>query len=807
MEEIDRAYESFTKLLKELETAPVTLFTEQDARVHVIDRVFLEVLGYPHDGLATEQAAGPKFLDYKFSLDGVARLIVEAKRDGRELGLQHRESGRSYLLGGVVFKTEAAVEGINQAISYCGRKNVELACVTNGREWVVFRGSRLGDGKDSIEGMGYSFSSLDGVRQHFKLFYDLLSPEAVRKVRYRAILQEAEGQPIRPSLFNKPLRHHSSANLLDAGAMDNDIERVMTSFFRKLSGDADAELLRACFVTSPESEQADKRLIRIADDLIGRIKPLNTESGDQLTSLFERALKAQRNEFVLIVGLKGTGKSTFIDRFFTLVLPPRVAEQCVVVRIDLSGATGHEDKVVEWLDQQLVVLLERAIFGDDFPTDDELQGMYWDEYARRKKGTGKYLYQKDKTQFKIEFGTYVERRRTEHPHDYILRMIRHVVVGRKKMPCIVFDNADHFSIDFQERVFQFARSIFEGELCMMIVPITDKTSWHLSQQGALQSFDSETLFLPVPEPNQVIAARIEYLDRKIKQEKQQSGGGYFFGRGIELDIDDLNRFVGTLQSVFIQSGPTSDIIEYLSNRDVRRCLEIARDIVSSGHLRADQLLKSYIVGQVVDVDTKRILRAIIKKRYDIFVNLQHKYVHNIFDMASDVMSSPLLALRILRLLRDAQKDKDDPAAVYVPVDRIVNYFADMTIDIRAIQSTLVELLQKGLVWSYDPTVLTADTANRIEIAPAGYQHLLFGMSDWVYMEAMVQVTPLRDEGVFSKLRTMGADTFVNRDARLLFVTYLISEDQRYTVCPDHISYASQSTLVADFARGAGAPRP
>ena len=45
--------------------------------------------------------------------------------------------------------------------------------------------------------MAFVFGSLEGVKAGFKLFYDLLAFESVTDNRYRALFQEAEGQPIR----------------------------------------------------------------------------------------------------------------------------------------------------------------------------------------------------------------------------------------------------------------------------------------------------------------------------------------------------------------------------------------------------------------------------------------------------------------------------------------------------------------------------------------------------------------------------------------------------------------------------------
>src|SRR5262249_51361581 len=160
--------------------------------------------------------------------------------------------------------------------------------------------------------------------------------------------QEAEGQPIRLSIFHKSLYRVGSARFLPGGKLAGDIDNAMDSFFRRLAGDQDPDLLSACFVETNESVHADAQLARIAENILDRIQQLDTSSADALTQLIQRARESGRHEFVLIVGVKGAGKSTFITRFFDTVLPPRLAEKCVVMRVDLGSYAGDPEAVVPW---------------------------------------------------------------------------------------------------------------------------------------------------------------------------------------------------------------------------------------------------------------------------------------------------------------------------------------------------------------------------------------------------------------------------------------------------------------------------
>lgn len=800
MEPIDAAADKLAELSAQIDMYKNTILTEADTRLKVIDPILTDVLGWPLQDIFAEELAGGGFVDYKLSINGYARFILEAKRDSRSLGLANRTAGRAYRINGPVFTSEAVKEGIGQAISYCGQKNSELACVTNGYEWVVFRGSRLGDGKDTLSGMAYVFTSLEDIREKFKLFYDLLSYEAVQEFRYRSYFQEVEGRLIRTHIFQRALRTSDSRRVLDHDKLSSDLERVMTSFFRRLSGDDDPDLLANCFVITKESQIADLRLARISEDLIGRIQDLDTGSGNQLVNLLKRVQVTQRNEFVLIVGTKGSGKSTFVDRFFRHVLNKALLEDCVVAKVNLADSEGDEFSIATWLDQKLLEALETAIYRDRAPSYEELQGMFFDEYQRWSEGSYRPLYERDKEEFKIEFGRHIENRREERPHEYIQRLIAQVVKSRKKVPCIVFDNADHFTIEFQERVFQYARSIYESELCLVIMPITDRTSWHLSREGALRSFESESLFLPTPSPQVVLKKRIEYLDIKLSEERRLPGRGYFLGRGISLSIDDLTNFTAALQTIFLKTGETSNWIGNFANRDIRQCLDIAKFLVTSPHLEVHELLKTYLADSSLFLPSYKVKRALVKGQYDIYVDELHTFVRNVYSLDEDLETSPLLGLRILRLLRDAQKsDEENP---FVTVEQILDYFRAMLIDPSVTSVWLSRLLESGLCMSYDPTVTNVDHAGSLQISPAGLQHLRWGTGDADYSRMMLEVTPIRDSSTYenlSMLRRRPLGEVWLKELRT-FIDYLILEDHKFCHIPQHDAYDNQSRLVVGLRR-------
>lgn len=206
----------------------------------------------------------------------------------------------------------------------------------------------------------------------------------------------------------------------------------MTTFFRRLSGVDEEEMLAKCFVVTKESQIADKQLIRIADELTVNIHNLDTNEGKALSQAIERVQQTQRNEFVLLIGTKGAGKSTFTERFFKFILPDRIKKHSIVIRLNVGESPGNPTTIIDWLNEHLLSLIEQKLFGEYGPKYEEIQGMYFDEYKRWLRGPHKFLYERDKGEFKEKFGEHIEKLRLEKPEEYIKRLIHHIVSSRKK---------------------------------------------------------------------------------------------------------------------------------------------------------------------------------------------------------------------------------------------------------------------------------------------------------------------------------------------------------------------------------------
>ncbi|MDF5712273.1 MAG: hypothetical protein PUP90_32525, partial [Nostoc sp. S4] len=342
---IDLAKERFDNLRQELTQSNTPLETEQDARLHIIDRILIEVLGWDRQGIRTEPHTESGYVDYLLSAGDRNRLVVEAKRTSKLLIDTRQPRMAWYKVSGPAL--QSAIEGLEQAKRYCTDTAVLFSALTTGFEWIGFWAVRT-DGLPPKEGKAVVFPSFEAIQQNFAVFYDLFSSEGMLANLYQVHVHEAEGLQVRQNEILEAVTALSERRLLQKAPLLRDLEGVYRNFFSTISGD-DPDMLAKCFVESKESRAADESLEKITSNLLNRIDIVNSEKGAELEDEIRSAIELKKGEFVLIIGNKGAGKSTFINRFFRLNLNRKLREHCLVLRVDVANSDGNEATISDWL--------------------------------------------------------------------------------------------------------------------------------------------------------------------------------------------------------------------------------------------------------------------------------------------------------------------------------------------------------------------------------------------------------------------------------------------------------------------------
>ncbi|MBV8738454.1 MAG: hypothetical protein JO007_14575 [Alphaproteobacteria bacterium] len=441
--------------------------------------------------------------------------------------------------------------------------------------------------------------------------------------------------------------------------------------------------------------------------------------------------------------------------------------------------------------------IERSFYHGQSPDYDELQGIFFRDYVRWSEGELQHLYQSDRTAFKIEFGRYMQQQVQTDKYGYVIRLLHHAIRGRQLLPCVVFDNTDQFSQQFQEEVFQYAQAIFRAVLSFVIVPVTDRTLWRLSKAGPLQSYTTKTFYLPVPPAREVLAKRVEFIKRKTDEEQTQRAE-YFFARGIRLSIENIIGFAACLEEMFVNNDYVGRRVSWLANLDIRRSLELTHRIVTSPSIAIEELVATYLSKRFVTIPRFKLGLALILGGYNFFNGAESNYIDDVLSIRKDAVTSPLLKLSILRLLIDRANQGRDVADAYVPIEEIEAYLEPMGTTARIIDLAIEDLLKFRMVEPYDPNDDRVYSTQKIAIAYSGRMHMEMCIHDDIFMRQMALRTRLRSHDTAEEIRRLHS-TRAWTKVTSYFVQYLVDEDARFLRVPNHQSYLGQMQLREEFA--------
>lgn len=150
---------------------------EATTRLHLIDRLFFECLGWSRDDVVLEEARGKEFADYTFSAPRRI-LIVEAKKEGDYFELPAGAERLEHSLQSLLHDYRDLKRAIEQVATYCHTRGVPFACVSNGHQLVAFVALRT-DGRSPFEGKALVFRSLASMSGNFLELWQALSKPGV----------------------------------------------------------------------------------------------------------------------------------------------------------------------------------------------------------------------------------------------------------------------------------------------------------------------------------------------------------------------------------------------------------------------------------------------------------------------------------------------------------------------------------------------------------------------------------------------------------------------------------------------------
>jgi len=412
----------------------------------------------------------------------------------------------------------------------------------------------------------------------------------------------------------------------------------------------------------------------------------------------------------------------------------------------------------------------------------------------------------DKDAFKEKFGQYMDEQVEKDRDGYLNRLLQDVVRNRKKLPILVIDNTDKFTLAYKEIVFQYCQSLRRGaNHCLLVFPVADKSAWVFSKTDIFNIYSSKSFFLPTPPPREVFRKRVDYLKGRINEISQgKKKASYFVGRGIKLDIGDLGGFASVIENIFVDQDYAAKRLGDIANYNIRKTLTLSKRVITSAHIRIEEIIKSYATGHPLVPSQFEFMNALLKGDYNAFRHDDEHYIFSMYQADDEIRQSPLIHLRILLLLRASHNKGATDEQRYLSIRSIFGYFDLMGMSESAVEKSILSLMQSGLIEPYDLASRESTQSLNLAITYSGLAHIEMALSSRAYFEQMAVTTRIANYDVVSEMESMfrSQGPFADRMKKIvgMFARYLDEEDKKYVKVGTGSELAEQRALGDDLVR-------
>ncbi|MCP6697704.1 type I restriction endonuclease [Pseudomonas donghuensis] len=784
MSNVDIAELKMKAILADVRADMPSIESEEDAKVKIINRIFNECLGWSFTQFACENNHDSGYSDYVMKIGGQPSMVVEAKRIG-VLGIESAvlDRHREFKVSGSSLKN--SLPGIQQAFSYASEAGIPIAVLTDGIRWIIFKTWVQGSYKDKE---AIVFPSLQAIENSFSLFYELLAYDKFSAKVYNLIFDEIHNNRENLSTPLKAAIEPEEIKILPKSPIAFDLEKIFNGFFTQLTGDQNSEIMTECFVESNESRIADYSLEKITTSILNNLPKDNNKIGSELSELIkgnvQAQLPAESDMSVFIVGPTGSGKTTYIERFFTKILPTVTRESCLTVNINSLDATGDDASTTGWITEAIIASLESSLFGEGYPEYSDLQGMYFGAYRRMASGYLKKIYENDRATFDGKFAEFLESEVKTNREGYLGNLLHFTVHNRKKLPIIIVDNTDEFTLEFKTKVFQLCNAYRRKvKYCMLMFPVTDKSAWSFSKTDIFTIHQSRSFFLPTPSPREVFRKRIDYLNRKLVTADITEKREYLTSKGIRIELKDVTRFAQVLEDVFVENNFTAKALGEITNYNIRSIMNLSKRVITSPVMRIEDLITSYVTTEPISYT--KFIDALIRGDYEAYrTGTGDDFgIISIFKVNSEKVFSPLLAVRILALLRAIRTAGRDVDERHITVHSAIQYFEALGADVVHVQKCLAEMVSIRLIEPYDPSISALSDSQKLAVTYKGLAHYDLATRNSVYFYQMALTTAISDPEVSHNIRTLYRSNKpfgeITAHVRKLFSEYILNEDAKF----------------------------
>ncbi len=728
--------------------------SEADTRSKIIDVVFKDCLGWDEDDISREEHAENGFVDYVFHPSGQNLFVVEAKKNGVSFEVPLSLELRNYKINGSIRSEKGLEKAMEQAHRYCANLGIRFAIVTNGSQYVIFEGQRIyapwKEGKCAV------FTSFGDIIENFNLFWNIMSKESV----LNGSLKDYLVGKTELKKFTRPL---DLVHVRDYVQPRNDLyNRYLQPFAEYFLGDITEEgkldLLKDCYVPQKSHSAAEDAL---KPYFLERIKYLREKFGiepfvesERDAGKFGTAVESAEKyiqehvppgKLILLTGGVGAGKTTFLHRFFRVVLEEN--DRLVWLYVDCSHAPIETDKV------------ESYVFG-------ELLGDFYRKYGEDLKSII------EKNGLATLQPTYKD----------VVTLV--AVLGANGFsPVLMLDNIDQqqlVSDKLQEQTILEAERLSKALRAVQILSLREQTFFRSSLRGVLDAYTVQRFNVPPPPFQLVVEKRLDNLIELLETNPVKLSQMTGIEPPSQDDRTRIANFLRIVRESVSYRGPAhksiSNFMTSISKGNMRVALECLNSFLSSGNTKVDEMLYGYAKSGSYKIPYHAFLKSVAlgDRRY---YSGDASRVMNVFELNTNLTDSHFLNLRILKYANDRTTADSEFGRGLVDIDALKIEAEKMGVNLKAMDYSLARLGQFKLVEVEGGKEMPSE-AKFVRATPTGNYYLRGLITKFSYLDLVWQDTPMADAELAKVLRK-GIDTTdvqYRLDRVGLFLNYLAKQE-------------------------------
>lgn len=759
----DNAYISFNDLI---EKYPIPDYNEADTRAKIIDKIIIDCLGWTEDDIQRETYNDAGFIDYGIHLNNNPILVIEAKKSGEYFEVPATNSNRNYKIGGIISTIDNLKAAIDQVQRYCVEIGCKYAAVFNGHQMILFTAITVG--KPWREGNCLIFHSFADIKENFMFFWNILSRENVINGSLGLNLESSRKKLSYTKIMDLFTTVH---NTYARNKLYTFIRPISELIFSELLDDSRIEILRECYVygrsSNPEMTEMEQYFVdKVPHHLAECFKIKDIIESAKKAGIFQQELEKTRKDsvgdLIVLLGGIGAGKSTFLNRFFKLLLKDR--ENLLWFYIDFRqssvDANTIEDFILskikdKWKNEYLKIFI--GILND--------YGFTVDENDKKK-----YFVSLFNLLHKLGFSI-----------------------------SLVIDNVDQHDTNFQEKIFIEANHLKETLKTLTIIALRESTFMISSSMGVFDAYTFPKFHIASPNFLTVIIKRIEFTLKKLEQKDPG-----FFPDLNASDRDNIVKYFKILVASLSRSNQQStmivNFIDSISVGNMRDALEMYSNFIISGNTNIDEIFTKYEQSKSYQIAYHQFIKAIILGEHK-FYSQDNSKIMNVFDFDYSLGDSHFTQLRILKYLEDNLNKSTRIGRGYVLINKLVQEADNVSINKSIIIDSLLRLARFNLIEFDNQSKDRVTTAEYVKITYSGKYYLNFLIYEFVYLDSVFIDTPLSDQKLVQDLKRLVNE--VDLGTRLkrtrMFVDYLVEAEE--TEFKERPEYTSSSFTNTHFTAG------